>query len=55
MDERIGVGYVPRLRSPIHFASVYFLSSNHMGLTKDPLFQNYVLYNLLERPRPADQ
>jgi hypothetical protein len=55
MDERIGIGYVPRLRSPIHFESVYFLNSNHMGLTKDPLFQNYVLYNLLERPRHADQ
>jgi pimeloyl-ACP methyl ester carboxylesterase len=51
MDERIGTGYVPRLRSPVPFESVYFLMSNHMGLTKDPLFQNYVLYNLLERPR----
>lgn len=51
MDERTGKGYVPRLRSPIDFSSVYFLNSNHMGLTKDPLFQNHVLYNLLEHPR----
>ncbi|MCA9288706.1 MAG: hypothetical protein KDA05_08995, partial [Phycisphaerales bacterium] len=54
MDERVGGAYMPRLRSPIHFDSVRFLASNHIGLTKDPLFANDVLYTLLERPRDAD-
>ncbi|MEZ6233706.1 MAG: hypothetical protein R3B68_05915 [Phycisphaerales bacterium] len=53
MDERVGGAYQPRLRSPIRFESVRFLSSNHIGLTKDPLFANDVLYTLLERPRDA--
>jgi len=51
MDERVGRGYQPRLRSPIAFDSVQFLTSNHLGLTKDPLFANFVLYTLLERPQ----
>lgn len=51
MDERQGTGYQPRLRSPARFSTVYFLTSNHMGLTKDPVFANYMLYTLLERPR----
>ncbi len=51
MDERAGGPYAPRLRSPIRFDSVLFLTSDHLGLTKDPLFANYVLYHLLERPR----
>lgn len=51
MDERVGNRYVPRLQSPIQFDSVYFLGSDHLGLTKDSLFHNHILYNLLERPR----
>jgi hypothetical protein len=51
MDERVGGPYRPRLRSPIRFGSVQFLESNHLGLTKDRLFTNFVLYTLLERPR----
>lgn len=51
MDERVGEGYTPRLRTPIAFDDVQFLTSNHLGLTKDPLFVNFVLYTLLERPR----
>lgn len=54
MDERLGTGYRPRLRSPVWFASVQFLTSDHLGLTRDPLFANYVLFTLLERPRPGD-
>lgn len=53
MDERIGGTYQPRLRSPMHLESVQFLTSDHLGLTKDPLFANFVLYTLLERPRPT--
>jgi hypothetical protein len=55
MDERLGSGYVPRLRSPAVFDSVVFLTSDHLGLTRDPLFANYVLYMLLERPRSSDR
>ena len=51
MDERVGRGYLPRLRTPIRFDSVRFLASNHLGLTRDPLFTNDVLFLLLERPR----
>jgi pimeloyl-ACP methyl ester carboxylesterase len=51
MDERVGMGYKPRLRSPMSFDSVQFLTSDHLGLTRDPLFANFVLYTLLERPR----
>lgn len=51
MDERIGGPYVPRLRSPARFDSVLFLAADHLGLTRDPLFTNFVLYTLLEQPR----
>ncbi|MEM1166287.1 MAG: hypothetical protein AAGI30_08355 [Planctomycetota bacterium] len=51
MDERVGHAYIPRLRSPIDWSIVQFLASSHIGLTKDPLFNNFVLYTLLERPR----
>jgi len=51
MDERLGGEYLPRLRSPIRFETVQFLTADHLGLTKDPLFTNFVLYTLLERPR----
>jgi pimeloyl-ACP methyl ester carboxylesterase len=51
MDERTGGPYQPRLRSPISFDSVQFLTSDHLGLTNDPLFGNFVLYTLLEQPR----
>ena len=51
MDERTGTGYVPRVRTPIGFRSVLFLESDHLGLTRDRLFTNFVLYTLLEQPR----
>ncbi|MEM9082262.1 MAG: hypothetical protein AAGB34_01615 [Planctomycetota bacterium] len=54
MDERIGQPYRPRLRSPVRFDTIQFLTSNHLGLTKDPLFVNFVLFTLLERPRLSD-
>lgn len=53
MDERTGGGYAPRLRTPIDFDSTLFLTSDHLGLTKDPLFSNFVLFTLLERPGPS--
>ncbi len=51
LDERTGAPYVPRLRSPIGWEGVQFLTSDHIGLTKDPVFVNWILYTLLERPR----
>ena len=52
MDERAGAEYLPRLRSPIAWDSVVFLSEDHVGLTRDPAFADFVLYTLLEKPRP---
>ncbi len=51
MDERVGKGYVPRLRSPIHWRGVQFLNDEHLKLTSDITSQNFVLYILLEQPR----
>ena len=51
LDERVGSEWNPRLVSPLQWDSVMFLPSSHMGLTRDPVFINNVLYLLLERPR----
>jgi pimeloyl-ACP methyl ester carboxylesterase len=50
MDERTGTEWTPRLKSPIGFDNVMFISNNHLGLTKDPTFKNNVLFLLLEDP-----
>ena len=50
MDERVGTGKKGRLITPIHWTSVLFLFSDHLGLTKDPVFTDNILYTLLERP-----
>ena len=53
MDERHteGTKWSPRLQSPITWASVNFLFTDHLGLTRDPAFTDNVLYLLLEDPR----
>lgn len=51
MDERVGGEWQPRLVSPVHWDSVHFLFTDHLGLTKDPGFADNVLYILLEEPR----
>jgi hypothetical protein len=51
LDERVGSEWTPRLVSPLQWDSVMFLPSTHMGLTRDPVFINNVLYLLLEKPR----
>jgi hypothetical protein len=51
MDERQGMPWSPRLRSPIAWSGVTFLFRDHLGLTKDPAFADNVLYLLLEKPR----
>ncbi|MEM1422714.1 MAG: hypothetical protein AAGH64_01800 [Planctomycetota bacterium] len=54
LDERTGSGYAPRLRSPMDIASTVFLNTDHLGLTKHPLFDNFALFTLLEKPRASD-
>lgn len=50
MDERKGRGYTSQLASPIDWDNVTFLFKSHLGLTKDPVFADNLLYRLLEKP-----
>jgi hypothetical protein len=50
MDERTADNRQSRLISPIAWTSVQFLYENHLGLTKDPVFADNLLYYLWERP-----
>jgi len=51
MDERIGRTWQPTLQSPIGWTDTLMLFTNHLGLTKDRIFSDNVLYWLLEDPR----
>jgi hypothetical protein len=51
MDERVGGAWTPTLTSPIEWDSTLMLFTNHLGLTRDPIFVDNVLYWLLEDPR----
>lgn len=51
MDERMVDNFNRRLVSPIHWDQVFFVFSDHLGITKDPSFTDNVLYFLLESPR----
>ena len=50
MDERVGQGWSPKLRTPIDWSQVSFLFSDHLGMTRDPGFTDNLLYLLLEQP-----
>ena len=50
MDERRGSKISGRLITPIRWDNVLFLFSDHLGLTKDPVFTDNILYILLEQP-----
>lgn len=50
MDERVGTNIKGRLKTPIQWANVLFLFSDHLGLTTDPVFTDNILYMLLEQP-----
>ena len=39
-----------RLVSPIEWSSVFFLFTDHLGLTRDPAFTDNILFFLFERP-----
>ncbi|MEM1210982.1 MAG: hypothetical protein AAGI68_01670 [Planctomycetota bacterium] len=43
----------PIVRSPIDWAAVHFLFTDHLGLTRDPGFADNVLYLLLDAPPPG--
>ena len=51
MDERIGDSWRPALRSPIPWKQVTFVFADHLGMTKDPVFTDNLLFLLLERGR----
>ncbi len=53
MDERESGDWTPRLDSPVVWDEVMFLFRGHLGLTKDPVFTDNLLYWLLEDPRGA--
>lgn len=51
LDERVGATQqTEKVESPLKWENVVFLSTNHLGLTKDPLCIKNILYILLERP-----
>ena len=51
MDERVGGDWKPTLQTPIDWTSVLFVPSEHRKITSDPVFEDNVLYWLLEDPR----
>ncbi len=50
-DGRTADDWQPTLRSPVTWRNVLFLPSSHLGLTRDSVFSDNVLYLLLEAPR----
>lgn len=50
LDERVGGEWAPNVVSPLVWDNIVFLSSNHLGLTKDPICIKNILYFLLESP-----
>lgn len=51
LDERVGGEWTPQLQSPIDWTSVLFLPEKHRELTSNSVFEDNVLYWLLEDPR----
>jgi hypothetical protein len=51
LDERAGGAYRPGLDSPLAFRHVLFLPDTHLGLTRNEVFRDNVLFWLLEEPR----
>ena len=51
LDERMGGEWKPTVQSPISWTSVLFVPSEHRKITSDPVFEDNVLYWLLEDPR----
>lgn len=51
MDERVGQTWSPTLVSPMDWSSVMFIPGKHRTITSGPIFEDNVLYWLLEQPR----
>ena len=51
MDERIGGEWKPVLQTPVDWKSVLFVPAEHRKITSDPVFEDNVLYWLLEEQR----
>jgi pimeloyl-ACP methyl ester carboxylesterase len=50
MDERVGGEWAPKLVSPVNWDQVMFFFRDHLGITKDAVFTDNLLYLLLEQP-----
>jgi len=51
MDERVGSEWSLGLITPVDWTNVMFLLEDHLGMTREPVFVDNVLYLLLEDPR----
>jgi len=51
MDERVGGEWQPTLNSPIKWSKTLFLPASHRDITNSAVFEDNVLYWLLEDPR----
>lgn len=51
LDERVGQIWEPTLVSPLNWTSTMFIPGKHRTLTSGPIFEDNVLYWLLEDPR----
>ncbi len=51
LDERGARGWRPRVDSPLDLDRVLLLPDGHLGLTRNPVFRDNVLFWLLEQPR----
>ena len=51
LDERVGGEWKPTVQSPINWEAVLFLPAEHRVITSHPVFEDNVLYWLLEDPR----
>jgi pimeloyl-ACP methyl ester carboxylesterase len=50
MDERVGGSWSPKLVGPIEWKQIMFFFKDHLGITKDPVFTDNLLYLVLEEP-----
>jgi hypothetical protein len=48
LDERVGNAWSPQLVTPLDFHSALLLPNDHLGLTRDEVFRDNVLFWLLE-------
>jgi len=51
LDERVGSEWSPTLQTPIEWSATLFVPSEHRKITSNAIFEDNVLYWLLEDPR----